>query len=91
MREPGVKHEGFRFAERIDHAMQEADEERGVEVHRTGGVEQHYKPQWLGLAPPEGEIDRHPAVRHAAVNGSPHVEPPSAAPHPLTPNQPASQ
>src|ERR1700684_1138552 len=77
--EAGVKDEGFGFAERIDDAVQEADEERGVEAHRARRIEQHHKPQRFYLAPAPGEFERHAAVRDIAMNGAAQVDPPAAA------------
>ena len=88
MREPGVEHEGLGLAERIDHAVQEAHEERGVEAHRAGRIEQHDEPQRLDLAPAPGEIDRRAAVADIAVDGAAQVEPPAAPAHLLAPHEP---
>src|ERR1700719_1671780 len=44
VRQAGVKDERFGFAERVDDAVQEADEERGVKAHRARRIEQHDKP-----------------------------------------------
>ena len=88
MREPRVEHEGLGLAEGIDHAVQEAHEERGVEAHRAGGVEQHDQPQRLDLAPPPDEIDRRAAMRDAAVDGAAQVEPPPAPARLLAAHQP---
>ncbi len=67
--------------------MQEAHEERGVEAHRAGGVEQEHEPQRFLLALPPGEIERRAAVSDAAVNGAAQIEPPSAPTHALTADQ----
>src|SRR5580700_4863291 len=73
-----VEHERFGFAKRVDDTVQEADEERGVEAHRARRVEQHDKPQRLDLAPAPGEIERHAAMRHIAMNGAAQIDPPAA-------------
>src|SRR5580704_6655388 len=54
--EAGVKDEGFGFAERLDDAMQEADEKRGVEAHRARRIEQHHETQRFYLAAAPGQI-----------------------------------
>ncbi len=83
MGEAGVKDERLGLAETVDHAVQEADEERGVEAHRAGGVEQDDEAQRLYLSPPPGEIDRRAAVGDAAVDGAAQVEPAPAPPDAL--------
>ena len=88
MGEPGVEDEGFRLAEGVDHAVQEAHEEGGVEAHRAGGVEQDDQPQRLVLAAAPDEIDRRAAMRDAAVDGAAQIEPAAAPAHPLAPHQP---
>jgi hypothetical protein len=35
MRQPGMEHEGFGFAECIDHSVQEPHEEGSVQIHRA--------------------------------------------------------
>src|SRR5262249_56025176 len=39
VRKPGVEDECLRFTEGVHHAMQEADEERRIKVHRAHAVE----------------------------------------------------
>src|SRR5580693_8565466 len=77
--EAGVKDECFGFAERVDDAVQEADEERGVEAHRARCIEQHHEPQRFDLAAAPGEIERHAAMGDIAMNGAAQIEPPAAA------------
>jgi len=79
MGEPCVEHEGLCLAEGIDHAVQEANEERGVKAHRAGGIEQHDQPQRLDLAAPPGEINERATVRNIAMNGAAQIDPPPAA------------
>src|SRR5262252_3153056 len=50
MREAGVEDEGLGLPKGIDHTVQEAHEERGVEAHGAGGVEQEHETQRLDLA-----------------------------------------
>src|SRR5262245_744032 len=88
MRKPGVEDERLGFAEGVDHAMQEAHEERRVEIHRTRGVEQHYEPQRLYLAAAPDQIERRPALRHVAMDGAADVEPLSAPARLLAANEP---
>ena len=88
MREPGVEDESLGLAEAVDHAMQEADEERGVEAHRAGGVEQHDEPQRLDLAAAPGEIDQRAAMGDVAMDGAAQVEPAAAPAHLLAANKP---
>ena len=78
----------LRLAERIDDAVQEAHEERGVEVHRARCIEQHDQAERLDLAPPPGEIDRRAAVTDVAVDGAAQVKPSPAPPHLLAAHQP---
>src|SRR6266567_2158193 len=78
MRKPRVEHEGLGLAERVDHAMQEADEERGVEAHRARGIEQNHEAQRLDLALAPDKFDRRAAVRDAAMDGAAQIESPSA-------------
>src|SRR5580704_6486960 len=85
--EAGVEHERFGFAERIDHTVQEANEERGVEAHRAGGIEQHDEAQRFDLAPAPSEFERHSAVRHIAMNGAAQIEPPAAAADLVAPHE----
>ena len=68
--------------------MQEAHEERGVEAHRAGGIEQDHEPQRLDLAPAPDEIDRRAAMGDAAMDGAAQVEPPAAPAHLLAAHQP---
>src|SRR5262247_1431741 len=49
-REAGVEDEGLGLPKGIDHTVQEAHEERGVEAHGAGGVEQEHETQRLDLA-----------------------------------------
>ena len=87
MDEAGVEHEGLGLAEGVDHAVQEAHEERGVEAHRARGVEQHHQAQRLRLAPAPDEIDRRAAMGDAAMDGAAQIEPAAAPPRPLAPHQ----
>ena len=88
MREPRVEHEGFRLAEGVDHAMQEAHEERGVEAHRAGGVEQEDQPQRPDLAAAPGEVEQRAAVGDVAVDGAAQIETAAAPAHALAAHQP---
>ena len=88
VRKPRVEHEGLGLAERIDDAVQEAHEERGVEAHRARGIEQHDEPQRLDLAAAPGEIDRRAAMRDVAMDGAAQVEAAPAPAHLLAPHQP---
>ncbi len=88
MRKPGMEHERLRFAEGVHHAMQEADEERGVKVHRTRSVEQNDEAQRLDLAAAPGQLYRRAAVRDVAMDGAPQVEPPPAPTDLLAANEP---
>ena len=90
MRQPGMKHEGFGFAEGIDHPVQETHEEGGVEIHRARGIKQHDEPQRLDLTPPPGEVDRRAAVADIAVDGAAQVESTSMPAHLLAPHQPCT-
>ena len=74
-----VEDEGFRLAEIVDHAMEEADEERGVEAHRAGRVEEDDEAEGFRLPPSPGEFYRRPAMGDAAVDGPPEVETAAAA------------
>src|SRR5262245_47915275 len=87
MGEPSMEHESFRFTERIDHAMQETHEERGVEVHRAGGIEEEHKPQRPDLAAAPREIHQRAAMRYISVNCVPQIETPSAPTHTLASHQ----
>ena len=91
MDEAGVEDERLRLAEGVDRGVQEADEERGVELHRAGRVEQHARGATAQLAPPPHEIDRRPAMGDAAMDRAPKVEPPAgaAAPASAAPAAPA--
>src|SRR5262245_43414937 len=81
MREPGVEDESLRLAKRIDDAVQEADEERGVEAHRAGRIEQDDQAQRLDLATAPCEFHRRSTMRYVAVDGAAQVEaPPVPAP-----------
>ena len=80
MGEAGVEDERLGLAEAVDHAVQEAHEERGVEAHRAGGVEQDDEAQRFYLSSPPGEIDRRAAVRDAAMDGAAQIEPATAPP-----------
>ena len=88
MHQPGMEQEGLAFPEGVDHAMEEAHEEGGVEAHRSRGIQQHHQPQWLLLALPPGQIDRRAAMGHAAMDGAAEVQPPAAPSRPLAPHQP---
>ena len=88
MREPRVEDEGFRLAESIDDSMQEADEERGIKVHRARGVEQNDEAQRLDLAAPPSEVHGRSAMRYIAMDRTPQVEPPPAPADLLAANQP---
>src|SRR5580692_2729876 len=68
--ETSVEHKRLGFAERVNDTVQEANEERGVEAHRARRIEQHDKAQRFYLAAPPGEIERHAAMRHIAMNGA---------------------
>src|SRR5262249_47777045 len=87
MGEPSMEHESFRFTERIAHAMQETHEERGIEVHRAGGIEEEHKPQRPDLAAAPREIHRRAAMRYISVNCVPQIETPSAPTHTLASHQ----
>src|SRR5262245_14718971 len=76
MRKPGVEDERLSLAEGIDNAMKEPNEKCGVEVHRTGGVEQHDKPQRLDLTPAPGKVDRRAPMRNVAMDCAPQIEAP---------------
>src|SRR5579862_393995 len=88
VRQAGVKHEGFRLAKSVDHAVQETHEERGIEAHGARGVEQHDEPQRLYLAAAPCQIEQRAAVRDIAVNSAAQVEPPAAAANLLAANEP---
>ena len=83
-----MEDERLGLAEGVDHAVQEADEERGVEAHRAGGVEQHDEAQRLDLAPAPDELDRRSAMGDVAVDGAAQIEAPAAPPRPLAAHQP---
>src|SRR5262245_6342467 len=88
VRKPGVEDECLRFAEGVHHAMQEADEERGIKVHRARGVEQNDEAQRLDFAAPPSEIHGRSAMRYIAMDRTPQVEPPPAPADLLAANQP---
>src|SRR5262245_5196242 len=90
MRKPGVEDERLRLAKRIDDAVQEANEERGVEAHRTGRIEQDNQAQRLDLAAAPSELHRRSTMRYAAVDGPAQVEAPPAASHLLAANEPCA-
>ena len=68
VRQPGVEYERLRLLECIDNAVQEAHEERGVEVHRSRGVKQHDQPQRLHLAATPNQIEQRATMRDVAAD-----------------------
>src|SRR5262249_5590554 len=73
-----MEDKGLALAERCNNAVQEADEERGVGIHRARRVEQNDKAERLVLAPTPSEGDRRSPVRDAAMDRAPKIEPPPA-------------
>src|SRR5271170_7265646 len=90
VREPGVKDEGFGFAEAVDDAMQEADKKRRVEAHRTRSVEQDDEPQRFDLAATPGQLDQSAAVGDVAMDSTAQIEAAAAAGNLLAANKPRS-
>src|SRR5262249_28263423 len=88
VRKPRVEDERLRFAEGVHHAMQEADEKRGIKVHRARGVEKNDEAQRLDLAAPPSEVHGRSAMRYIAMDRTPQVEPPPAPADLLAANQP---
>src|SRR5262249_36807933 len=66
-RKPSVEDKCFRFAEGVHHAMQEAHEERGIEVHGARGVKKNDEAQRFDLAAPPSEVNRRSAMRYIAM------------------------
>src|SRR4029077_4394208 len=90
MGKPGMEDKGFRFAESIDHAMQEADEKSCVKAHGAGRVEQENEPQRLDLAAEQGEFHQRAPMRDISMNGPAQIETSSAPADALTPHQTGS-
>ena len=88
MDKASVEDERLRLAEGVDGRVQEAREEGGVELHRTGRVEQQHEAQRAKLAPPPDEVDRRPAMGDAMMDRAPEVEPRACAPRPPAPHEP---
>src|SRR5262249_16171433 len=90
VRKPGVEDECLRFTEGVHHAMQEADDEPRIKLHRARGVEQNDEAQRIDLAAPPSEVHGRSAVRHIAMDRTPQVEPPPASADLLAANHPAA-
>src|SRR5262249_24792997 len=88
VRKPSVEDECFRFAEGVHHAMQEAYEERGIEVHRARGVKKNDEAQRFDLAASPSEVHGRSAMRYIAMDRVPQVKPPPAPADLLVANQP---
>lgn len=78
--ETGMKQERLGLAEFVEHAVDETQEYAGVHAHRARRIQQHDQPQWLVLALPLHQADRHPPMADVAVDGAAEIEPVAAPP-----------
>ena len=85
-----MKQERFGLVEFVEHAVDEAYEQAGVEAHGAGGVEQHDQPQGPALPLAPHQLDRHAAMGNVAPDGAPQIDAPALVARPLAPTEPSA-